>query len=114
MRSPASVMMFSRMSVSSRTPVSRSIISAVDWRNDGLCSIRLAVRSAPSVGLLFFAGLGALLLVVDGDVVHLLAVWVNTGDRQRHHFADFRDHPPLGATRSLPPPAILVESTFLR
>jgi hypothetical protein len=102
MRSPASVMMFSRMSVSSRTPVSRSMSSAVDWRNDGLCSICLAARSAPSVGLLFLAGvignntasmewkskedagadlvevarLGALLLVVDGDVVHFLALWV--------------------------------------
>src|SRR5713101_713103 len=32
------------------------MISAVDWRNDGLCSICLAARRAPSVGLLFLAG----------------------------------------------------------
>ena len=28
----------------------------VDWRNDGLCSICLAARRAPSVGLLLLAG----------------------------------------------------------
>src|ERR1700746_1749890 len=56
MRSPPSAMMFSSNSTSSLTPVSWSMISAVDWINDGLCSICLAARIAPSVGLCFRAG----------------------------------------------------------
>src|SRR5712692_5652710 len=56
MRSPASEIMVSNISTSSRTPVSWSMISTVDWRNDGLCSICLAARSPPSVGLCFVAG----------------------------------------------------------
>ena len=40
------------------------------------------------------ARFGALLLVVDEDVVHLLALWVGAGERQRHHFAVLRDHTP--------------------
>src|SRR6266849_5604982 len=56
MRSPASAMMFSNISTSSRTPVSRSMISAVDSTKDASRSICLAARSAPSV---VFAFLGA-------------------------------------------------------
>jgi hypothetical protein len=51
MRSPASAMIFSSISTSSRTPVSRSMTSAVDSMKDGLRSITLAARKAPSVGL---------------------------------------------------------------
>src|SRR6516162_5915370 len=41
-----------------------------------------------------------LLFVVDGDVVHLLALWVGSADCQRHHFPISRDHPP-GMTHDL-------------
>jgi len=49
MRSPASAMTFSSISTSSRTPVSRPMTSAVDSMKDGLRSITLAARKAPSV-----------------------------------------------------------------
>ncbi len=53
-------------STSSRTPVSRSMISAVDGIKDGLLSICLAARMAPSVAL---ALLGAGVITEEHELI---------------------------------------------
>jgi len=57
-RSPASARIASRVSISSRRPVSRSMSSAVNPTSDGSRWINSAARRAPSVGFLRFGTAG--------------------------------------------------------
>src|SRR5260370_11078726 len=56
MGSPASEMMSSKVSRTSRTPVSRSMSSGSDLRSDASSWMALEARNAPAVGSCFAAG----------------------------------------------------------